>query len=81
MHSGASDESNEVIFEVAPGQGMNFVAQMLSEKGLVKNGWLFAQYARITGESPKLKRGEYSLNTNMTPDQILAVITSGKSIF
>ena len=81
MHSGASDESNEVIFEVAPGQGMNFVAQMLSEKGLVKNGWLFAQYARITGESPKLKRGEYSLNTNMNPDQILAVITSGKSIF
>ncbi len=81
MHSGVSDESKEVIFEVTPGQGMNLVAQLLSEKGLVKNGWLFAQYARITGESPKLKRGEYALNTNMTPDQILAVITSGKSIF
>ncbi len=81
MHNGASEESKEVIFEVAPGLGMNMVAQLLEEKNLVKNAWVFAQYARVTGESPKLKRGEYLLNTNMTPDQIMAVITSGKSIF
>lgn len=81
MHNGASDVSNDVVFEVLPGQGMNLVSQQLESKGLVKNAWVFALYARLAGESPKLKRGEYQLNTLMTPDQIMSVITSGKSIF
>ena len=81
MHNGASDVATDVVFEVLPGQGMNLVAQQLESKSLVKNAWVFAMYARITGESPKLKRGEYQLNTAMTPDQIMSVITSGKSIF
>jgi UPF0755 protein len=81
MHNGASDASADVVFEVLPGQGMKLVSQRLEAKGLVKNAWLFAFYAKMTGESSKLKRGEYQLNTSMTPDQIMAVVTSGKSIF
>ena len=47
MHNGASEESKEVIFEVTPGLGMNIVAQLLEEKNLVKNAWIFGRSSRI----------------------------------
>jgi len=77
---GVSADSTEVLFDVNPGQSMNTVAENLYEKNLIKNAKIFSYYARLKGLSSKLKRGEYSLNQTMTPDEILTVIISGKSV-
>jgi UPF0755 protein len=72
--------AQDVIYEVQPGRSFNSIAAELEGKGLVTNGNFFSIYARIVGERSKLKVGEYLLKTDMTPDQVLEVITSGKSI-
>ncbi|MGZ3774184.1 MAG: endolytic transglycosylase MltG [Pseudobdellovibrionaceae bacterium] len=79
-NSAPSTEAQEVIYEVNPGKGFNFIAKELEQKGLIKNASFFSLYARFKGERSKLKVGEYLLRTNMTPSEVLAVIISGKSI-
>lgn len=76
---GPSDDTTEVVFDVEPGHTMTTVAHRLEEQKIIKNSWLFSKWARLKGQSQKLKRGEYSLHRAMTPNQVLAVITSGKS--
>lgn len=78
--SGVNGKAEEVIFEVVPGSSLQIIAKGLQEKQLVKNAALLVLYAKTKNMASKLKRGEYLLNTSMTPDEVLAVITSGKSI-
>lgn len=80
LGQGTSQDTTEIVFDVLPGQSMAAVAQNLEAQHLIKNAWLFTKYSRFTGAHAKLKRGEYSLNKAMTPDQVLTVIVSGKSI-
>lgn len=75
-----SADTTEMVFEVEPGKPFLRVAQELEQLGLVSNSTLFSLYARVQGEASKMKVGEYALRRNMSPKEILAVITSGKSI-
>ena len=75
-----SEDKTEVIFEVAPGESVTAVANELQAKNLVRNASVFLIYSRFTNQSGKIKVGEYSLNQAMTPDEILGVLVSGKSI-
>lgn len=80
LKTAPSDIAQDVVYEISPGSSFNGIAQDLEAKGLVKNGTLFSLYARIKGDRSKLKVGEYLLRTNMLPSEVLATITSGKSI-
>jgi UPF0755 protein len=80
LSSSPSQDSSEVIYEVKPGQGFNTVAKDLETKGLIKNATVFSLYARFINERGNMKRGEYALRGNMTPKEVLDVITSGKSV-
>ncbi|MBC7370743.1 MAG: endolytic transglycosylase MltG [Bdellovibrionaceae bacterium] len=75
-----SKDNSEVIFEVSPGDSFAVVAKGLEQQGLVRNGYVFSIYARLVNQRSLLKRGEYGLRKDMTPKEVLAVITSGKSI-
>ena len=75
-----STESQEVIYEVIPGKGFQQIATELFQQKVIKNATAFSLYARIKNLRGKIKTGEYLLNRNMKPDQILSVLTSGKSI-
>jgi UPF0755 protein len=77
---GPSDDATEILFDVAPGQTMGTVSANLESQKLIKNSWLFSKYSRLKGANTKLKKGEYALNQTMTPNQVLEVITSGKSV-
>lgn len=80
LHKGFSRDTTEVLIDVVPGQTMLTVAKTLQDKGIIANAKIFNWYARYTGKSSKLKKGEYAVNAAMTPDQILAIVTSGKSV-
>lgn len=77
--SPASKDSREVIYEVTPGKSFSVVSSELQSSGVINNARLFYFYARIKGERGNLRVGEYALNTNMVPGEVLATITSGKS--
>src|SRR4051812_18697476 len=80
VNSRPTNSSEEVIFEVANGKSFTRVAKELEGIQLIQNANLFSWYARFRGEAHKMKVGEYALRKNMTPSEVLAVITSGKSI-
>ena len=80
IKTGVSNDKTEILFDVLPNQTMTTVSENLSQLNLIKNKWLFYQYAKIKGANSKLKKGEYSLNQTMTPDEIISVIISGKSV-
>lgn len=74
------EDKTEIVFEVEPGVTLSQIANQLEHQTLIRNAFLFLLYARFTQQSSKIKVGEYSLNKAMTPDDILAVLVSGKSI-
>jgi UPF0755 protein len=76
----ASNKDQVVIYEIKSGDSFRKVSLDLQTQGLIRNADFFNIYSRVTGNRSKIKAGEYELRTNMTPPQILEVITSGKSI-
>lgn len=80
LNSAPSTEPTEVIYEVKPGQSFNAIAKDLESQGLIKNAFAFSMYARFTNQRQQVKRGEYGFRTNMVPNEVLSIITSGKSI-
>ncbi len=75
-----SSDRTEIIFEVAPGANATQTAAELQKNNLIRNADVFLLYSRFMNQNSKIKVGEYSLNQAMTPDEILAVLVSGKSI-
>lgn len=80
LKSPISADKTEIIFEVSPGSTLNQISSDLQVKGLIRNAKTFQIYAKAKGLASKFKVGEYSLNQAMTPDEIMSVIVSGKSI-
>ena len=76
----ASQDARSVVLEVMPAMSFQAVAQELKKVGVINNVKLFYLYARIKGLRSQLRVGEYELNTNMLPGQVLTIITSGKSL-
>ncbi len=80
LKTAPSSQANEIIYEVKTGSSFMAIANDLKDKGLITNAKYFNYYARFKNQRNHVKAGEYQLFTNMTPDRVLAVITSGKSI-
>ena len=76
MSAEKSDEKAHVIVE--PGSDLVNIAQMLEKKGLVFSQLKFRLIARIYGLDKKIQAGEYLLSPDMTPAQIIDIITKGR---
>ena len=74
--SGIGDE--ERVFIVKPGQGFSSVTSGLVRNKLVTSPEKFKIIGALTGNDKKIKAGEYMLSPSMTPNQMIAVLISGK---
>lgn len=75
-----SPDKTEILFDVSPGATLSQISQELQQKGLIRNSKAFQFYAKSQGLASQLKVGEYALSKNMSPDAMLAVLVSGKSV-
>ena len=76
---------NETGAEAAPGKDVTVavrgdmsageLAEVLSQKGLIKEVPVFLLQERISGMHEMYVSGTYKLNTSMTPTEILRIIT------
>jgi UPF0755 protein len=64
---------------VEPGSFLK-TSELLFKEGLIKNPKRLSLIARIMRLSGEVKVGEYEVRMNMTPFDLLKVITSGKSV-
>jgi UPF0755 protein len=80
LSAGPGSAHEVVIFEVPGGRPFGQIAHDLEQKGLILDAFKMRVLAKLTGQAASVKRGEYALNKAMTPQEILGVLVSGKSI-
>ncbi len=59
--------------------GLSSIANQLVDQGVINNKLLFVMLARVMGKESSLQAGEYTLNANVTPYELLLSLTSGKT--
>lgn len=80
MAAGPGTADEKFVFEVPNGRTFTQIAADLEEKGLILDDFKMKVLAKITGQGSRVKRGEYALDRSMTPQEILIILVSGKSI-
>lgn len=80
LAAGPGRSEERVVFEIPHGATFVQIARQLSKQGLVRGYFRFRVFAKITGQESRIKSGEYELDRGMTPQKILSVLASGKSI-
>ena len=69
----AVDEApgEDVLVQVKPDMSNRQIAQMLEEKGLVRDRKLFYLQLKLSAYSHSIQSGVYTLNTSMTPKELM----------
>lgn len=78
MHTPSSENNTEVTYTIESGESIRQIARELEHRDLLKDDFLFLAYLKIKGLSGQLIAGDYLLKGNMTPLQIIDVLTSGR---
>lgn len=65
-------EGRDAIVEYREGMSPSELGDMLEEKGLVRDGYLFAIQMRLFGYAGELEPGVYTLNTSQTAKEMLS---------
>jgi UPF0755 protein len=56
------------------------MSKKLSDAGVVKHPFIFALYLKLYGFKYKMKSGEYSFTSKISPRQVIKILIDGKSI-
>lgn len=67
----------DVVVEVEQNMSSTALAQMLEDKRLVREDKLFLIQLKLSAYSDKIKPGIYTLNTSMTPREMIEEMASG----
>ncbi len=76
----ASSRHEKIVFEVPYNTSLHEVATLLAAQGLISSSREFVWYVKLTGSAARIKMGEYALYKDMTPSEILKILTTGESI-
>ena len=80
LSAGPGKPEETVVFTIPNGVSFRHVAEDLESKGLIISAFRMRVLAKLSGQSSQVKHGEYALNRAMSPQEILSVLISGKSI-
>ena len=74
-----SREQTEKVFEVKKRESIFDIAKHLEEEGFIKNKYLFVCLTILRGKERQLKAGKYILSPSMTLQEILDILSKGKT--
>lgn len=66
------------VVKIPAGMGPRKIAQELHDKGIIRTPLAFFALVRLMGEGRRMKYGEYRLSADMSPREVLRILTSGK---
>lgn len=64
---------------IQPNSSLKSIAKQLVNQGVLKSEWPFVLLARVLRKEPYLQAGDYTLNKNINPYQLLLSLNHGKS--
>lgn len=71
---------DEVRYELRKGMPFRTVARELTTQNVISNDRYFYFLARLTGKTSKIRMGDYLIPKGSSPQQVLDIIVSGKSV-
>lgn len=74
----SGDDISEMTFTVLPGQAFSTIADNLHQAAIISETRKFKLFARLKGYDKRVKAGEYSLSSVLSPKQVLEIMVSGK---
>ena len=72
-----SPQAQEI--SIKPKSGLKSIANQLVEQQVISNALPFISLARVLGKEPYLQAGDYTLNKNVSPYQLMLSLNHGKS--
>jgi UPF0755 protein len=64
---------------IKPNSSLRSIAKQLVAQGVLKAEWPFVLLAKVLNKAPYLQAGDYTLNKNVNPYQLLLSLNHGKS--
>lgn len=64
--------------EIPRGSTQTEIIARLTSEGVIRRGWLFSLYIRLTGAGPRLKAGEYRFPSPISPLDVLKKLEVGE---
>ncbi len=80
ISSAPSQDETLIVFSVNNGETLRDVAARLESEKLITDARKFRAYVRVKSLGSRVRAGEYALKRNMTPADILKILSSGRSI-
>jgi len=80
LNSPAQDKGREVLVTIPSGSSFVSASRMLVDAGVVRSLKAFVFFGKIKGLSNNIQAGELMFRTDMTPAQVLDVLTKGKAV-
>ena len=71
---------HEVLVDIPQGATFTSVAEMLEDKGVIRNEQYFRLLAKYEKKLGKIQAGEFKLSTAWTPQRVLDMLVSGQPI-
>lgn len=66
----------DVNVAIVEGKSVKEIGKLLEEKGLIRDGGLFVWQEKFSEYAGELKPGAYTLNTSMTPLEMMAIMAA-----
>lgn len=76
----APDDNTEVTFRIKYGSSVTAISNNLLDQGFIRNKGIFKILVMFQGVTNKISYGDYLLSRDMTPGEIIEVLTSGTQI-
>ena len=72
--------SEEKIVFIKPGSGLSKISEKLEEQNIISDRRIFKIAAFLSGESLKIKAGEYAVPPKSSAQDVLNILVSGKTL-
>ena len=69
--------SQEIVIQ--PKSSLKSIANQLVKQGVISEAWRFILLAKLLNKEPMLQAGNYTLNKNVSPYQLLLSLNNGKT--
>ena len=76
----AEDPGRKVAIEIPSGATLILAAEKLHDEGVIRSVKSFVLLGKIKGLTGKVQAGELEFRTDMTPAEVLNVLSSGKAV-
>jgi len=80
QHTSIALPQQPTTFLIKSGSNIKSIAQDLSMEKIINDPWLFILLAKVKGVETRVRAGEYQIEAEMTPEDLLDKFTQGNAI-